>query len=140
MRAEAKRHDVRKAIGWLVPTPVEILFGTLIAIMLVWGVLPHYERWNVAKLLEEEQHAVMRVRASLSMYRESSRPCPDRLDDCPDGATTMECGFFVEALGKPIQSPGWVKKGNTYRGPAGGYYRYDPDKCQIIQISRPVEE
>ncbi len=140
MPGRSKRRLLMKAAGWLVPTPVEAALALLLAILVVWGAVPHYERWKAAQLLEEEQHTITRVRASLAIIRESPRMCPDRLDDCPDGVSAAECGFFAEVLGTPVKTPEWTKVDGSYRGPAGGYYRYDDSGCQIVQISAPGSE
>jgi hypothetical protein len=140
MPESAKRHLLMKAVGWMVPTPVEAVLFLLVAILFFWGAMPHYERWKAAQLLEEEQHTIMRVRASLAIIRESPQTCPDRLDDCLDGVSAAECGFFTEVLGTPVNTPEWTKADGVYRGPAGGYYRYDDTGCRIVQISAPGSE
>ncbi|HDS74366.1 MAG TPA: hypothetical protein ENN56_02395 [Firmicutes bacterium] len=81
----------------------------------------------------------MRVRAALITTLSANQPCVGTLDDCADGVTAAECPFFSRVLEDPIQSEEWRKVLGTYRGPAGGYYRYVPEECQIRQVPEPVD-
>lgn len=130
---------IRRIIGWFVPTPVEVVVTLIIVALIWWGAIPHFQRWQFGQRVEEEQDTVMQVRAALMVALSANRPCVGTLDDCPNGSTADECAFFSRVLEDPVTSADWVKTLGTYRGPAGGYYRYIPEECQIRQVSEPVD-
>ncbi len=130
---------MRRAIGWFVPTPVEIVVVVIVVALIWFGAVPHFRRWQFAQRVEEEQETIMRVRAALMVSLSANRPCVGALDDCPNESTADECAFFSRVLEEPVTSSEWKKVLETYRGPAGGYYRYIPEECQIRQVSEPVD-
>jgi hypothetical protein len=130
---------LRRAIGWFVPTPVEITVALIVVALIWFGAVPHFQRWQFAQRVEDEQETIMRVRAALMGALSANRPCVGALDDCPDGSTADECAFFSGVLEDPVTSTEWKKVLGAYRGPAGGYYRYIPEECQIRQVAEPVD-
>ena len=86
--------------------------------------------------LAAEQGVVGGVRAGIALWRvgyETGKAgytpkYPSTLDDAAGGAASTNNQFFARVLDHGITDSNWSKSGNTYTGPAGGSYTYDPAK------------
>jgi len=127
----------RSVLGWFWLTPFEIGLLVLIVWLTLRGAWPRYGQWRVAGKLQDEQYVVSLVRSALAGPDTLQRSCPASLDTCRDGSTGEDCAFFANVLPTRPSLAGWRKQDGLYRGPAGGWYRYDGPRCQFLPASSP---
>lgn len=131
---------LRWVLGWFPLTPVEVLVLAAVAATVFWVALPRYKEWRFRQLVAEETGDVTQLNHALTSETGLFVRCPGRLDDCPDGSTTVTCSLFSALSHQFRVTSAWRKENGDYWGPAGGRYRYLPEECRLAPVGKESQE
>lgn len=116
----------------------------LLVMVVVLGILsvvavPAYVDLQKGARQSAEDAVVASVRTGILLAFAQSTVCgkpsfPPVLDDAEDGAASAQNPLFASVLQPDGVLKSWSKRADTYTGPTGARYRYDPSTGRFLRL------